>query len=110
MWWRIPLLALCLAAPARADEKQTGAILASLRMHDGAPVVDAKFSLRAQKGKKLEIARTDDRGRALFHTLAPGTSPHHHAMRPSEAGMLAEADLVVWVGHGLTRPMNLRQV
>ncbi len=34
--------------------------------------------------------------------MEPGSSPHHYSMRPSEAGMLAEADLVVWVGHGLT--------
>jgi len=31
-----------------------------------------------------------------------GSSPHHHAMRPSEARMLAQADVVIWVGSGLT--------
>jgi zinc transport system substrate-binding protein len=31
-----------------------------------------------------------------------GASPHDHAMRPSEARGLGQADLVVWVGHGLT--------
>ena len=31
-----------------------------------------------------------------------GTSPHHHAMRPSEARALAQADLVIWVGPTLT--------
>ena len=34
--------------------------------------------------------------------LPPGASPHHHAMRPSEARALAGSDLVVWIGHGLT--------
>ena len=34
--------------------------------------------------------------------LPPGVSPHHHAMRPSEARALSQADLVIWVGHGLT--------
>lgn len=34
--------------------------------------------------------------------MPPGSSPHHYSMRPSEAGQLAEADLVVWVGPGLT--------
>ncbi len=34
--------------------------------------------------------------------MQPGSSPHHYTMRPSEAGQLAEADLVVWVGPGLT--------
>lgn len=32
-----------------------------------------------------------------------GVSPHHHAMRPSEAQMLSDADLVVWIGPSLTR-------
>ena len=34
--------------------------------------------------------------------LPPGASPHGHAMRPSEAAALADADLVVWMGEGLT--------
>lgn len=34
--------------------------------------------------------------------LPPGVSPHGHAMRPSEAAALAEAELVVWVGPTLT--------
>lgn len=35
--------------------------------------------------------------------VTPGTSPHHHAMRPSEARMLTKADAVIWVGPALTR-------
>ncbi len=34
--------------------------------------------------------------------LPPGASPHGHALRPSEARTLQSADLVVWVGPGLT--------
>lgn len=34
--------------------------------------------------------------------VAPGTSPHGYALRPSEARTLQQADLVVWVGPGLT--------
>jgi zinc transport system substrate-binding protein len=34
--------------------------------------------------------------------LPPGASPHDHAMRPSEARALADADLVFWVGPELT--------
>lgn len=34
--------------------------------------------------------------------VPPGTSPHGYALRPSEAGVLQAADLVVWVGPALT--------
>lgn len=34
--------------------------------------------------------------------LPPGASPHTHAMRPSEAAALADAELVFWVGETLT--------
>lgn len=34
--------------------------------------------------------------------LPPGASPHDHSMRPREAAALQSADLVVWIGHGLT--------
>lgn len=34
--------------------------------------------------------------------LRPGASPHSYSMRPSEAAALDQADLVVWVGSGLT--------
>lgn len=34
--------------------------------------------------------------------VAPGTSPHGYALRPSEAALLQDADLVVWIGSGLT--------
>lgn len=34
--------------------------------------------------------------------LTPGSSPHDHALRPSEARALETADLTVWVGPALT--------
>ena len=34
--------------------------------------------------------------------VRPGASPHGYAMRPSEAAALNGADLVVWIGEGLT--------
>jgi zinc transport system substrate-binding protein len=34
--------------------------------------------------------------------LAPGASPHGYAMRPSEAALLQEAEVVFWVGPALT--------
>ena len=34
--------------------------------------------------------------------LPPGASPHGYAMRPSEAQALAKADVVFWIGEGLT--------
>jgi zinc transport system substrate-binding protein len=34
--------------------------------------------------------------------LPPGASPHDYALRPSDAERLSSADLVIWVGHGLT--------
>ena len=34
--------------------------------------------------------------------LPPGADPHDFALRPSDAAALGAADLVIWVGHGLT--------
>ncbi|MEO1639326.1 MAG: zinc ABC transporter substrate-binding protein [Pseudomonadota bacterium] len=34
--------------------------------------------------------------------IAPGASPHEYSLRPSEAAALQDADLVFWVGEGLT--------
>jgi zinc transport system substrate-binding protein len=34
--------------------------------------------------------------------LPPGADPHDFALRPSDAGRLAESELVIWVGEGLT--------
>jgi zinc transport system substrate-binding protein len=34
--------------------------------------------------------------------LPPGASPHGHALRPSEAARLQDAEIVVWVGPALT--------
>ena len=34
--------------------------------------------------------------------LRPGASPHDHALRPSEAAVLQEADALIWMGEALT--------
>ncbi len=34
--------------------------------------------------------------------VRPGASPHNYAMRPSEAAALSDADMVIWMGDGLT--------
>ena len=34
--------------------------------------------------------------------LPPGASPHGYAMRPSEAAALSDADVIFWIGEGLT--------
>ena len=34
--------------------------------------------------------------------LPPGASPHEFILRPSDADRLAQAGLIIWVGHGLT--------
>ncbi len=43
--------------------------------------------------------------------LPPGASPHGYSMRPSEAAVLEQSDLVFWVGEGLTpwleRPLDV---
>lgn len=31
--------------------------------------------------------------------LTPGASPHGHALRPSEAAAIAQADMAIWIGH-----------
>ena len=43
--------------------------------------------------------------------MRPGSSPHNYVMRPSEAAMLAHADLVFWLGESgeriLLKPLSL---
>ncbi len=34
--------------------------------------------------------------------MPPGISPHDFQFRPSDAGKLADAGIIIWVGHGLT--------
>ncbi len=48
------------------------------------------------------VARVMDGVGAPELLTHPGASPHGHALRPSEAGALQAADLVVWVGPELT--------
>lgn len=37
--------------------------------------------------------------------LPPGASPHGHQLRPSKAGVLSRADIVVWIGPELSPPL-----
>lgn len=47
----------------------------------------------------LQVTGTEGR----VHVLLPrGADAHHHQMRPSDAGALQEADLLVWTGPALT--------
>lgn len=48
------------------------------------------------------VSRVMEGAGAPVLILPPGASPHGYAMRPSEAGALSEADVVFWVGQGLT--------
>jgi zinc transport system substrate-binding protein len=48
------------------------------------------------------VARVMDGAGTPDVLLPPGASPHDFALRPSDAARLSTADLVVWVGHGLT--------
>lgn len=48
------------------------------------------------------VARVMDGVGSPELVVPPGASPHGFAMRPSQARKLASADLVVWVGEGLT--------
>lgn len=73
--------ALAAAAPALADAPGVVA--------DIAPVQSIAAAVMAGVGVPALI-------------VPPGASEHHHALRPSEAGALEAADLVVWVGPALT--------
>jgi zinc transport system substrate-binding protein len=48
------------------------------------------------------VARVMEGVGAPAAILPQGASPHSHSMRPSEARALISADLVVWIGAGLT--------
>ena len=49
------------------------------------------------------VARiVDGSGSEAAVLLPPGTSPHHYSMPPSAARAMSGADVVIWVGEGLT--------
>jgi zinc transport system substrate-binding protein len=75
------LLGMLCAAPLRADAPRVAA--------DIPPVHALVAQVMAGVGAPELI-------------VAPGTSPHGYALRPSEAQILQDADLVVWMGPGLT--------
>ncbi len=73
--------ATCAAGAARADVPQVAV--------DIAPVHSLVAQVMGDLGSPELV-------------LPPGASPHGYALRPSEARALQGADLVVWVGPGLT--------
>ncbi len=77
----LALVAMLFALPARAEVARVAT--------DIAPVHSLVSAVMGELGTPSLI-------------LAPGASPHDHSMRPSEAGALADADLVFWVGPALT--------
>jgi zinc transport system substrate-binding protein len=48
------------------------------------------------------VARVMERVGTPDLIIRPGASPHEYSLRPSEAAALQEADLVFWMGEGLT--------
>ncbi|WP_299559867.1 zinc ABC transporter substrate-binding protein [uncultured Sulfitobacter sp.] len=71
----------CLATPAFADVPNV--------VTDIAPVRSIVSQIMAGAGDPAQI-------------IPAGASPHGYSMRPSEAQALSKADLIVWVGPGLT--------
>jgi len=73
------------------------ALTPAIALHAGPPKVATDippvFSL---------VARVMDGVGTPDLILQPGMSPHDYSMRPSEAQMLEQADLVFWIGHDLT--------
>ena len=77
----LSVLLLCLALPAHA---------ASLRVVADIPPVASLVQAVLGDGGTVETL------------LPPGASPHDHALKPSDARALQDADLVVWIGPALT--------
>ncbi|MEM7547044.1 MAG: zinc ABC transporter substrate-binding protein [Pseudomonadota bacterium] len=48
------------------------------------------------------VAQVMDGVGAPSLTLPPGVSPHGYAMRPSEAAVIQDADVIFWIGDALT--------
>ncbi|TDK42183.1 zinc ABC transporter substrate-binding protein [Antarcticimicrobium luteum] len=81
---KLPLFAACLsllAGPLRAEVPQV--------VTDIAPVHALTAQVMDGVGTPELLVR-------------PGQSPHSYALRPSQARALQQADLVIWVGEGLT--------
>jgi len=77
----IGLMATLLSTAAMADVPKV--------VTDIAPVQSLVATVMAGLGEPSLIVR-------------PGASPHGYSMRPSEAQALEQADLVIWIGEGLT--------
>ena len=88
-----PLFALILlfatATPGRADEPA-----------NGLKVVASIFPIHALTAGVMEGIGEP----GLL--LDPTVSPHHFSLKPSQARLLQEADLIIWVGPTLEYPLN----
>lgn len=73
-----------------------GLMLASGAMADAPRVVTDIAPVHSLVARVMQGAGTPD------VIVRPGASPHGYAMRPSEAAALEKADLVFWMGEGLT--------
>ena len=73
-----------------------GLLLCPLRVLGGVPRVVA--SILPVHGIVSDVMRGVGEPVLL---LPPGRSPHGHGLKPSDARMLADAELLVWVGPGL---------
>ena len=73
-----------------------GLMLASGAMADAPRVVTDIAPVHSLVARVMQGAGSPDM------IVRPGASPHGYAMRPSEAAALEEADLVFWMGEGLT--------
>lgn len=51
------------------------------------------------------LANIADEGQILPALLPPGASPHGYALRPSDARLIRDADVIFWVGPKLETPL-----
>jgi zinc transport system substrate-binding protein len=79
---RLPLLAALALIPAAALAEVPQVVT------DTAPIQSLVARVMGDLGQPLAL-------------IPPGTSPHDAALRPSDAGALAEADVVIWTGEAL---------
>jgi len=74
----------------------TGAVLAGTAFADAPRVAVDIAPVHSLVARVMEGVGTPDL------ILQSGASPHEYALRPSEAAALQEADLIFWIGDGLT--------
>lgn len=69
--------------------------VAPFRVSSGAEVVTSIAPVHSLVARVMQGAGTP------YLLLPPGTSPHDHALRPSDAAALEQSELVFWIGPGL---------